>query len=61
MQRPPLPRAMDIQRHVFDTPGNSGLKMVANRYRMAHAVETQGLTLLLTHGIGARKSPLSLD
>jgi hypothetical protein len=48
---------MDIQRHVFDTPGNLGLKMVANRYRnQPLAVEADGLTLLLTHCIGGRES-----
>ena len=43
---------MNIQRHVFDTPGNSGMKMVANRY---YTEETHGLTLLLTHCIGGRE------
>jgi len=50
---------MDIQRHVFDTPGNSGLKMVANRYKILPYTEETGLTLLLTHCIGGRESFLT--
>jgi hypothetical protein len=51
---------MDIQQHVFDTPGNSGLKMVANRYKILPYTEETGLTLLLTHCIGGRESFLKL-
>lgn len=56
--RPLVP--MDTQRHVFVTPGNSGLKMVANRYKILPYAEETGFTLLLTHCIGGRESFLRL-